>query len=272
MTIPARRRPTDTVPRSGTAVAYDNSAAAWQAGPDRVYQRLAGAMVAASPVEIAGRRILDVGAGTGAASRAALAAGAATVVAADMSAGMLRAGRMTGGHRVPVVADACRLPFRSGSFDLVVAGCCLGHLPNPLSGLREARRVAGGVVASAFANGWTHPAKGAVDAVMRDYGFVTPDWYVRLKRDTEPLVEDPDSLRALAAAAGWSEVRVAVREVPTGLRDPADLVAWRLGMAHLAPFVASLSEEHRAAARRHAELAVTGAEELVMPLVILACR
>ena len=43
-------------------------------------------------------------------------------------------------------------------------------------------------------------------------------------------------------------------------------------MAHLAPFVASLSEEHRAAARRHAELAVTGADELVMPLVILACR
>jgi len=45
-----------------------------------VYARLAGALVAGPPVSLAGALVLDLGAGTGLAGRAALAAGARQVV------------------------------------------------------------------------------------------------------------------------------------------------------------------------------------------------
>jgi SAM-dependent methyltransferase len=75
------------------AVRASNDAAAggWASGPGPMYTRLAEALIAAAPVPLAGRRVLDLGAGAGAAGRAALAAGAAQVVAADLATGMLRA-------------------------------------------------------------------------------------------------------------------------------------------------------------------------------------
>jgi len=106
---------------------------------------------------------------------------------------------------------------------------------------------------------------------MREFGFVTPDWYLTLKRDTEPLVNDPEQLHALAVAAGWSRIEVTVQDVATGLVEPADLVDWRWGMAHLAPFVGSLPAGRRRAARDASESAVVAAGELVVPLAILAC-
>jgi hypothetical protein len=57
--------------------AYDAAAGEWAGGGlEQMYARLAGALVAAAPVPPAGRSVLDLGAGTGAAGRAALAAGA----------------------------------------------------------------------------------------------------------------------------------------------------------------------------------------------------
>ena len=44
--------------------------------------------------------------------------------------------------------------------------------------------------------------------------------------------------------------------VPTELASPAELVSWRLGLAHYAPFLGSLDPAGRAAARRAAEQAV----------------
>ncbi|MFZ0164129.1 MAG: hypothetical protein WAL12_11150, partial [Trebonia sp.] len=58
--------------------AYDSAAPAWTDGAERVYLSLAQALV--GQVEVAGRRVLDLGAGTGVTSRAALAAGARGVV------------------------------------------------------------------------------------------------------------------------------------------------------------------------------------------------
>lgn len=59
--------------------AYEAGAASWAAGPERVYGRFADALVGASPFDLAGRRVLDLGAGTGVASRALLASGAEPV-------------------------------------------------------------------------------------------------------------------------------------------------------------------------------------------------
>ncbi len=120
---------------------------------------------------VAGRRVLDLGAGTGVAGRAALAAGAGQVVAADLAVGMLRRGAAA---LHPVAADAAALPFRDGSFDLVVAAFCLSHLGSVPAGLREARRVGRAIAASAFAPGWTHPAKAAVDEALRRYRLPPP--------------------------------------------------------------------------------------------------
>jgi ubiquinone/menaquinone biosynthesis C-methylase UbiE len=106
---------------------YDTAAAGWASGPGPVYTRLAEALIAAAPVPLAGRRVLDLGAGTGAAGRAALAAGAGQVVAADLATGMLR---VAGAGLHPVAGDAQALPFRAGSFDLVAAAFCLNHLPD----------------------------------------------------------------------------------------------------------------------------------------------
>ena len=45
--------------------AYDAAAAQWAGGPEQMYARLAGVLVAAAPVAAAGRSVLDLGAGTG---------------------------------------------------------------------------------------------------------------------------------------------------------------------------------------------------------------
>ena len=234
---------------------YDAAAGDWasgQTGPGAMYAPLARSLVAAAPVPPAGRLVLDLGAGTGAAGRAALAAGARRVAAADLSEGMLRRGRGT-----PVVADAVALPFRDGRFDLVLAAFCLNHLDRVEDGLAEARRVGAAIAASAFAPGWTHPAKDAADGAIRSFGYRPPDWYTALAPGSR--ADDPESLAESAVAAGFTRVQVHTVSVPTALATPAELVSWRLGMANYAPFLRSLDPAGRGAARRAAERAVAAA-------------
>ena len=77
-------------------------------------------------------------------------------------------------------------------------------------------------------------------------------------------------LAALAEAAGYRSVEVRIVDVATGLDTPAEMVAWRLGMAHVAPFLRCLAPERQMDVRRTAEDALVGAPPLVVPLVILA--
>lgn len=254
-------------PLPGVQAAYDASATAWAAGPSPAYEAMADVLVAASLTPVPGARVLDLGAGTGAASRAARRAGAGWVVGADVAPAMLRAGS---GWSCALAADAAALPFTSGVFDLVVAACCLGHLPDPGAALAEARRLAPAVVASAFLAGWTHPAKALVDALAQERGFVVPSWYATLKAEIEPGVDNPDLLHALGVFAGYDRVDVMTRSVDVGVRTPADLTRWRLGMAHLAPFVASLPPQQAADLRRDCERALVDTPPLVVPLVVLA--
>jgi ubiquinone/menaquinone biosynthesis C-methylase UbiE len=254
---------------SGVREAYEAAARLWAEGPGPVYARLADALLAAAGGELAGRRVLDLGAGTGVAGRAALAAGARSVVCADSALPMLR--RCGAGLR-PVAADAAALPFRDGRFDLVLAAFCLGHLPDPAAGLREARRVAAGLAASSFAAGWNHPAKAAVDEVLGSFGYRPPPWYVTFKRDTEPWASDPAALRRDTTAAGFTRVRLRTVTVEVGRSSPAELASWRLGMAHVAPFVCSLPAARRAELRHAAQAAVTGTGPLVVSMLVLTAR
>jgi SAM-dependent methyltransferase len=251
---------------AGVRAGYDAAAQEWADGPGPMYENLARVLVAAASVPLAGRLVLDLGAGSGVAGRAALAAGARRVVAVDLSEGMLRRG---GGGR-PVAADAVALPFRDGSFDLVMAAFCLNHLGSLGAGLAEARRVGAAMAASMFAPGWTHPAKDAVDDALRSFGYRPPTWHTTLAPGSR--ASDPKVLARCAAAAGFSRVHAHTTAVPTGLATPADLVSWRLGMAHVAPFMRSLDVPGRAAVRRAAEravAAVVGSGPLVVSMVVL---
>src|SRR3954466_3877160 len=110
-------RPGSMPPGSVTTVAsaYSLTGGAWQRGPGRIYDRLAEVVVEHAPVPVDGAVSLDARAGTGAASRALFAAGAARVFAVDVALGMLTYDAAT---RPPaVVGDLVTLPFADGSFD-----------------------------------------------------------------------------------------------------------------------------------------------------------
>jgi ubiquinone/menaquinone biosynthesis C-methylase UbiE len=244
--------------------AYDAEPESWTTGPELAYAALARALVAHADFPVAGQRVLDLGAGTGVAGRAALAAGAAAVVAADVAVGLLRCCR-PGLH--PMAGDAAALPLRDRSFDVIIAAFSLTHLPSISAGLAESRRVGHALVASTFAPDWTHPAKAAIDGVLARFGYRAPAWYQVMKLETEPQLAEP-LFRRRATAAGFGQLQSRTVTVPTGLSDPAQLAAWRLGMAHIAPFVRSLDPPHQAGLRRAAEAAVQGCEPLVVRMLI----
>lgn len=84
-----------------------------------------------------GARLLDLGAGSGAVTGAAVrAVGAGTFVACDVAIAPLRAARRKGAS-LAVVARIPRLPFRRAGFDAVALAFVLSHLERPASTLRE---------------------------------------------------------------------------------------------------------------------------------------
>jgi ubiquinone/menaquinone biosynthesis C-methylase UbiE len=92
---------------------------------------------------VAGGRVLEIGTGTG--KNLPRYPAKATVVATDLSAGMLarskeKAAGSMGNVRF-VVTDAEDLAFKDGVFDSVVATCVFCSVPDAVRGLREARRV-----------------------------------------------------------------------------------------------------------------------------------
>ncbi len=268
---PARLNAAGLSPDIGAA--YDASAADWAGGPELMYGPLATALieVAAAAGPVAGQVVLDLGAGTGVAGRAALAAGASQVICADLAVGMLR---HCGAALHPVAADATALPFRDGAVDLVLAAFSLSHLPSIAAGLAEIRRVGRAVAASSFAPQWTHPAKTAADEALTAFGYLPPAWYAALKDEGEPRAADAALLADLAAAAGFRDVRFRTVTVPTGLSTPAELASWRLGMAHVAPFVRALDPRRQAELRRAAErsVAAAGCGPLTVAMGVLTAR
>jgi malonyl-CoA O-methyltransferase len=102
----------------------------------------------------AGRRVLDVGCGTGRNAGLLIAAGARRVVGIDLSPAMLERHPHTNGR---ICGDAGALPFRSGSFDMVCSSLMVGDLPDIAAWAREASRVlspGGDLVYSDFHPSW----------------------------------------------------------------------------------------------------------------------
>ena len=253
---------------ASVVAAYSATGAAWQAGPELVYDRLGRDLVGRSPVSWAGRRVLDLGAGTGAASRALAAAGAAPI-ALDAAFGMLAVDRPA---RPPaVVGDAYALPLADASVDGVVAAYSINHLAMPEAGLVECRRVArpgSPVLVSSYASDDDHPVKAVVDRVARAAGWEPPPWYSRLRADVFPRLATVDRAAAVCRQAGLA-AEVDLVEIPFPELGPDALVAWRFGMAHLAPFMAGQrpAERHALAAAARDQLGDAG--QLVRRVVVI---
>lgn len=242
---------------------------AWAEGPGPVYDLLAAALVSASPDPLAGLVVLDLGAGAGAASKAVASAGGSPV-AVDASLDMLRHDL---GQRAPAaVGDARRLPFKDGAFDAAIAAFVLSHVRDPVRVLQQARRATsleGVILASSFSSRSSHPAKIQVEDVAAQWGWQAPPWYQRLKSEFEPRVASLGALADLARSAGLHDVVVEEREVNTGISSPEVLVAWRLGMAHLAPFVAALPRPERARFLARARAAVGDRPQPLRPVMLI---
>lgn len=235
----------------GVADAYSAAGEAWHDGPTRIYDLLAREQLTTAGVSLAHAAVLDLGAGTGAASRAAAAAGARSVTAVDVAAGMLMVDR---DRRPPAtIGDALALPFADGVFDITIAAFSLNHLDDPVAALGEASRVTRGggwVLSSSYAADDTHPVKRVVDEVAGRWGWNPADWYESLRSRTAPRLATLDRVRDAATAAGLTEIAVEGRSVRFAELGPGDMVAWRLGTAQLAGFLAGLD----AASRRELEV------------------
>jgi ubiquinone/menaquinone biosynthesis C-methylase UbiE len=125
------------------SVDFDRWASVYEDSPlQPVFQAAHQAVIAqANQICSRPRRILDVGCGTGRLLRSASATFlSSTLVGLDPSRGML----LAADPACPVAlvrAQAERLPFAEGSFDLVLATSSYRHWSDPRSALREIARV-----------------------------------------------------------------------------------------------------------------------------------
>lgn len=250
------------------AEAYDATGRAWEDGPGRVYNHLADVLVSLAPAPLGGRTVVDVGAGTGAASRAIRAVGGRPV-AVDIASGMLAA---AGRDRPPsVVGDAAGLPFGDARVDGAVAAFVLNHTRRPAGALAELRRVCrpgSPLIVSAYADDDDHPVKRVVDEALRAVGWMAPPWYEAVRHGAVPLLATVDRAAAVAREAG---IEASVRRLAVAMPwlDLDDLIAWRLGMAHHTSFVAGLRSDMLDDVVRSARRDLGDAPPLVRSIIVI---
>jgi malonyl-CoA O-methyltransferase len=142
----------------------------------RVEQSVVGPLLA----QVRAARALDVGTGSGRYLPLLVSAGAGAVVGLDFSMAMLARGigEQPGGAARRVCADATRLPFRRGAFDLVNASLMVGDVDDLGRWCREMARVlamGGHLVYSDFhpswaQHGWSRTFRGA-DGATHEIAF-----------------------------------------------------------------------------------------------------
>jgi ubiquinone/menaquinone biosynthesis C-methylase UbiE len=153
-------------------------------------------------------RVLDLATGPGYVAERAAARGAHPI-GVDIAEGMLELARARQPELEFRWADAEELPFQARSFEAVVGGFVLNHLPSPERAMQESVRVLspGGSVAFSV---WDRPERNRLMGVVSD---AVGDMGVEPPRE---VAEGPDPYRfsddtefeALLEAAGFEEVEV----------------------------------------------------------------
>lgn len=189
---------------------YSSSAADYARHWSPVIRPMGQRLIRLMPLTSA-RRILDLGTGTGALTPdiRAVAPGA-TIVGVDGSVGMLKVAQES--VTVPLVAmDIRHLGFESGSFDAAVMAFVLFHLPDPVQGLVEIRRVLRPGAMLGICVWGSSPSFGASDVwdeALSAFG-AGPDPFQSTDRDN--LMDTPEKLASLLheaqfeVARSWSE-------------------------------------------------------------------
>jgi SAM-dependent methyltransferase len=219
---------------------YAGAAGRWAQGATIVYGPIARQLLATTPHSLAGRVVLDAGAGTGVASTA-LADLGARPVAVDLSADMLS----WDGHRRPpaAVADVTLLPLSDDAVDDTVAAFVYNHLTQPQLALAEAARVTrpgGALLACVYANASRSEVRDAIDQAARAEGWNTPGWYIDIKQKAAPLLGTAEAMAQVAREAGLNDVAVDERTIDVDVTEPEQLVDYRLGQAHFGTWLDAL--------------------------------
>lgn len=247
---------------------YDGAAEQWATGATLVYAPLATQLVQRAPHPLNGRRVLDVGAGTGVGSQALQEAGAHPI-ALDLSHDMLAWQRR---QRPPaLVASVLAVPVRTDSMDDLFASFVLNHLSDPVTAMRELARPVrpdGAFLATTYSNESRSAARDLIDEVARAWGWQVPDWYLEMKQSMVPLLGSRDSMAQAARDAGLADVEVDEVAVDVGVHRADQLVDYRFGQAHIAEHLATLDTADRAALRTAAIDAVAPIMEPYLPLVV----
>ena len=152
------------------------------------------------------RRILEIAAGTGILTRKLAAKlPSAHIVATDLNTPMIDRARAL----LPGVewkqADAQKLPFADGSFDVAVCQFGAMFFPDRAGAYREARRVAGRFVMSTWGPLATHTVE---NAVIQSLAKLLPDAPPRFLERTPHGYHDPKIVRADLEAAGFTKIAI----------------------------------------------------------------
>ncbi|MFI1994655.1 demethylmenaquinone methyltransferase [Actinoplanes sp. NPDC020271] len=198
----------------GVARRYDLTNTVLSFGQDRGWRQATRTALGLRP----GERVLDVGAGTGI-STDELGRSGAFAVGADLSVGMLQAGRRVRPD-VPLLAgDALKLPFADATFDAVTISFALRNVVDTTAALREFGRVTrpgGRLVVCEFST----PANPAFRTVYMQYLMRSLPVVARgVSSNPDAYVYLAESIRAWPDQAG-----LAGRIVESG---PWDRVGWR---------------------------------------------
>jgi len=247
---------------------YAGAGRRWAAGAALVYGPIARHVVATSPHSLAGRVVLDAGAGTGVAS-AALSEQGARPVGVDFSWDMLA---WNAAARPPAaVADICALPLVDCAVDDCVAAFVLNHLFEPAAGLAELIRVTrpgGAVLAAVFANAAHSESRDCVDDTARGEGWQTPEWYLEIKTKATPILGTARDMGRTAEEAGLIDVAVEERTVDVGVTEPEQLVEYRFGQAQFTMWLDRIGPERAKEVRQRATDAVRPIMRPYLPTVV----
>lgn len=164
--------------------------------------------------------VLDVATGPGmVVAKAVAERGASRVVGVDTSAAMIELAKKRNMHLGEaasfVVGDAAKLPLEDGTFDAVVLGFVLLHLPDPQAALKEAFRVCkpGGKVSYSV---WQPPPANKGFSLVLDAIAEHGNPQVELPGAPLPFFHfaDPKNAATALEAAGFAADSVQVQTIP----------------------------------------------------------